>query len=207
MPEDDCSVVKKKSKPPLNITHGFSRHDGTKLPEYAIWQAMKNRCLNPLSKMYRYYGARGITVYLPWQTDFVAFLDHIGRRPDKSLTLDRLDNSKGYEPGNVGWRSRGHQVRNRRNNWNITLDGVTRCATDWAEFLGISISFLYYRKKHGITDPRELLATTLRPVCCLYCQSTFTPNAANQTICANRECHGKRQRDYRSARLARRAAA
>ena len=106
--------VKKAARPPLNLTHGCSRHDGTKLPEYMIWQAMKDRCLNPRNKFYSYYGGRGIQVCQEWQNSFQVFLAHIGRRPARGLQLDRIDNSRGYQPGNVRWATKAEQMANRR---------------------------------------------------------------------------------------------
>lgn len=103
-----------RARPPLMVTHGLSRHDGTKIPEYCIWQAMKDRCLNPRHKFYSYYGGRGITVFPGWVNDFVAFLEHIGRRPSPKLQIDRIDNNRGYEPGNVRWATKAEQMANRR---------------------------------------------------------------------------------------------
>ena len=77
---------------------------------------MKDRCHNPKSRMYSYYGARGIWVCDQWRNSFASFIADVGLRPDPKLTLDRIDNNLGYFPGNVQWATRAHQVRNRRNN-------------------------------------------------------------------------------------------
>lgn len=47
-----------------------------------------------------------------WRDDFAAFLKHIGPRP-RGYSLDRIDNARGYEPGNVRWASRATQRRNQ----------------------------------------------------------------------------------------------
>ena len=96
------------------IKHGAAVRGKT--PEYDIWKAMKQRCANPNCKEFKDYGGRGITVCAEWAKDFGAFIASVGRRPAKGLTLDRIDNSKGYEPGNVRWATRAEQSRNRRVN-------------------------------------------------------------------------------------------
>ena len=99
----------------MSKTHGEVKHiDGKRVatPEYRSWQMMKNRCLNPKSRDYPYYGGRGIYVYPEWLT-FEAFLRDVGRKPSPELTLDRIDSNGNYEPSNVRWATRSTQARNR----------------------------------------------------------------------------------------------
>lgn len=88
-------------------THGM-RHS----PEYASWGAMRTRCKNPLAKDYPRYGGRGINVCEEWES-FEAFYAHLGPRP-VGTTLDRIDGTRGYEPGNVRWATPKQQANNRR---------------------------------------------------------------------------------------------
>lgn len=81
-------------------------------PEYRAWQLMKNRCLNPQSRDYAYYGERGVSIHPAW-LDFNGFLADVGRRPSPAHSLDRIDGARGYEPGNVRWATRQTQARNR----------------------------------------------------------------------------------------------
>lgn len=92
----------------------YLKHGLSNTPEYKCWQQIKARCLNPNHRAYADYGGRGITVHETWVNDFVAFLDHVGPRPSRRHSLDRIDNNRGYEPGNVRWASPKRQNNNRR---------------------------------------------------------------------------------------------
>lgn len=86
-------------------------HGGTGTREFSSWCSMMDRCHNTSSHAYALYGAKGIAVCQPWH-DFPAFLAYMGKRPPDT-SLDRIDNSKGYEPGNVRWATRSVQSQNR----------------------------------------------------------------------------------------------
>lgn len=90
-------------------THGLR---GTS--EWIAWQAMVQRCTRETHPAFKTYGGRGIRVCDEWRGDFAAFLAHIGTRPSSSHSLDRINNERGYEPGNVQWATRSEQARNRR---------------------------------------------------------------------------------------------
>lgn len=94
----------------VHRTHGLSN---TK--EYNAWQAMKTRCYNEKAeRCYKYHGALGVTVHPDWIDDFLAFLAHIGPAPTELHTVDRIDSTKNYEPGNVKWSTQTEQMRNTR---------------------------------------------------------------------------------------------
>lgn len=107
---------------------------------------MKQRCTNPKHDAYADYGGRGITVCERWAKSFSAFVDDVGPRP-AGTTLDRRDNSKGYEPGNVRWATSAEQNRNNRGNrleahepaqirWMVGDCGYRQ--SDVARFFGVS---------------------------------------------------------------------
>jgi hypothetical protein len=80
---------------------------------YVIWSGMLKRCNNPRARAYLNYGGRGIKVCERWY-GFAAFFTDMGESPP-GLMIERLDNDRGYEPGNCIWALRSVQNRNRRN--------------------------------------------------------------------------------------------
>jgi hypothetical protein len=80
---------------------------------YRRWNAMLQRCENPKAAAFKNYGGRGIKVCERWH-DFQNFIADVGMPPKPGLELDRIDNERGYEPGNVRWVSEVVQVRNQR---------------------------------------------------------------------------------------------
>lgn len=79
---------------------------------YGAWLQMINRCHNPKNSSYGRYGAVGIIVCDRWREDFLYFLEDIGERPD-GMTLDRIDPTGNYEPGNCRWADAKTQRANR----------------------------------------------------------------------------------------------
>jgi hypothetical protein len=89
-------------------------YDHVKYPkEWIAWRNMINRCEDIKNKDYFNYGAKGISVCKEWRWDFMAFLIHIGMAPDTYYTLDRIESTGNYEPGNVRWATRTIQNLNR----------------------------------------------------------------------------------------------
>ena len=126
--------------PRNHVTHGMS---GTRL--YRCYHDMKNRCKGTAKRSKGNYHDRGITYCKEWDT-FEAFynwaLSH-GYRDD--LTLDRIDNDKGYSPDNCRWATRGEQNNNTRQNHSITYRGETHTMRQWADILGINYKTLKSR--------------------------------------------------------------
>lgn len=127
------------------------KHDlSFKVPEYRVWQGMRERCTNPHSIAYKYYGARGISVCARWD-DFGLFLKDMGRRPSSEHSIDRIDVNGNYEPGNCRWATRIEQSRNKSTNRLITIGSETLCVAEWADRTGISPQRLDRRLRAGDT--------------------------------------------------------
>lgn len=91
---------------------------------YISWMGAKSRCRNLSNKDYKRYGGAGITFSEAWD-DFKVFYKELGDPPWDSLyqerySLERIDNTKGYEPGNCKWASRLEQANNRSDNTYLT---------------------------------------------------------------------------------------
>lgn len=133
----------------FNRTHGM-KHSR----EYNSWAQMKARCFDINHSDYPRYGGRGITVCAEWVSSFESFYGYVGARP-ANTTLDRIDNQKGYEPGNVRWATAKQQARNQRSSCRWHIKGmVFEAAVDAAEHFGVSVSTIR-RWAQGKHDPRR----------------------------------------------------
>lgn len=106
------------------------------------WTALKyarRRCEDPTNKDFAQYGARGIMFCAEWCGDdgLLRFIAEVGRKPSPSHTLDRIDNKRGYVPGNVRWATSVEQANNRRSNLWVTWRGETHTAAEWGRKVGV----------------------------------------------------------------------
>ena len=114
-----------------NYKHGYF---GT--PTYKSWSEMIYRC-NTKGK--KYWHDRGIKVCDEW-SEFTNFLNDMGDRPI-NMSIDRIDNDKGYFKENCRWTTQKEQCRNKSNN--LLLKGKT--LSEWSEILGVKRSTLAQR--------------------------------------------------------------
>ena len=122
----------------MNRTHG---HGGRKRsPTYTSWQTMKDRVRrDPLYKE--------LEVCDRWQT-FSNFLEDMGERPE-GMTLDRIDNTKGYYKENCRWATQKQQTNNMRTNVVLEYKGEKHTMTEWSELLGLNLRTMYTRHNRG----------------------------------------------------------
>ena len=129
-----CGCYRKEQAKEQHTTHGMKH---TRL--YRIWAGMKDRCLNPNSKYWDKYGGRGISVCNDWSNDFVKFHDWaLANGYQEDLTLDRVDNDKGYSPGNCRWTTYLVQENNRGNNIRYIVNGESVTITDLCRREGLT---------------------------------------------------------------------
>lgn len=88
------------------IGEAVKKHGCYQTKLYGVWQALKQRCLNPNHKSYHRYGGRGILLYPEW-FDFVDFRDWaLINGYKEGLSIDRVNNNGDYEPRNCQWITR-----------------------------------------------------------------------------------------------------
>jgi hypothetical protein len=113
-------------------TNTSIRHNNS---SYDIWRGIKKRCLNPNSKEFKNYGGRGIDVCERWIV-FKNFSEDMGERP-KDMTIERINNNKGYYKENCRWATRMEQGSNKRNNVFIKFNGKTQTLAQWSREMKI----------------------------------------------------------------------
>ena len=125
---------------------------------YQIWAQIKYRCSGKTTNKHdaRIYGDHGIRMCPIWMESFEKFLNDVGPRPSRGHSLDRIDNEKGYEPGNVRWATRSQQQNNRRDNLILTLNGETKTAAEWAKTGDVSWILIWSRYRRGWSDYKIL---------------------------------------------------
>lgn len=109
---------------------------------YSSWVSMLARVTDERHIFYKHYGARGITIDTRWY-DFKEFYKDMGDRPRKGMSLERIDNDKGYSKENCKWATTKEQSRNRRNSKPQTYKGETLFIQDWSERYNVPVRKLY----------------------------------------------------------------
>jgi len=119
-------------------------------PWYNSYRSMMDRCYREKAHNYPLYGGRGIKVCDEWHYIDV-FADWVERSGyEAGLTLDRIDPNGDYTPDNCRWATRKQQANNRTNTVRVTIDGVTKTLSEWADFVGISRSTINNRYCDGV---------------------------------------------------------
>lgn len=156
-------VAKLISMNKARATHGRanSRVKGYADKTYGIWQAFRDRCKNPNRSDYYRYGGRGIS-YDPAWDNFLQFVADMGDCPS-NMTLDRIDNDKGYSKDNCRWATRKEQVRNSTKIRMIELGGELKPLSDWLAQYNVSQSAFYQRIYAG-KSVEDAIKTPLRVI-------------------------------------------
>lgn len=117
--------------------------------EYQIWSQMKMRCFNRKHPKWESYGGRGIGMDPVWVKSFATFLADVGPRPSLGHQIDRIDNDKGYFPGNVKWSTRKEQLRNTRNSKRLFYKGRWWVLVELGEATGVGWKVIQKRLAAG----------------------------------------------------------
>ncbi len=133
---------------------------GTRI--HKIYHNMKNRCLNVNNPRYKDYGARGIEICPEWLERYNGFLNFykwaVSAGYNDTLTLDRIDNDKGYNPENCRFVSPKVQNRNTRRTKNIKIGDREMCVQDWCSFYNIKAPAIFtYAKRNGVSIQEALI--------------------------------------------------
>ena len=137
-----CGCLRSEKIKSTCITHGKRQ---TRL--YNIWSLMKNRCKDKTNKN---YGGRGITVCEEWKNNFEAFEQWALKNGySDSLSIDRINNNKGYSPKNCRWTTVKTQARNRRTNHFVNYNNKSYLITDLAQKLKCSRQTIARRYESG----------------------------------------------------------
>lgn len=137
-----CGCLHKERAKTANVEHGMT-HSSL----HNRWKAIRQRCYNPKDRRFKDYGARGIVMCSEW-ADFRVFVDWALKNGYKEeLSLDRIDNEKGYSPKNCRWVKTVTNNRNRRNT--AYIDGLP--LKEFAHKYSLpyeTVRYRYYRLKN-----------------------------------------------------------
>lgn len=142
-----CGCLRDENALAANTRHSLCKHQ-----LYGTWHTMTQRFHNPVAHAYEQYGGRGIAVADEFR-DVTVFIDYVekelGPKPSKKHTIDRIENSRGYERGILRWATQRVQSRNRRGLILVRLCGEEMTLTDACDIFGVNRFTAYYRHAAG----------------------------------------------------------
>lgn len=163
--ETECFMCKECSYDAM-CKHGNARQSrrGKRHPIYIAWDNMLRRCENESHPSYKLYGARGVCVCEEWH-DYKTFRTWcLANGWGKGLSIDRVDNNKGYSPDNCRWTTQKVQVLNSRTTKWVTINGKTKTRGEWLKEYDVSGQFVYDRiKKFNVSFEEAIQMPRLRP--------------------------------------------
>lgn len=143
-----CFAKKEKSK---NLTKIVTKHNLSRTPLYTLYYTIKKRCYNKNAENYYNYGERGIKMCKDWESDFKSFYKWaINNGYKKGLTIDRIDNNKGYYPENCRFVTHKEQANNRKNTVFVKIYGKFLPMSNATKLLSRSSCYIrnHYETKH-----------------------------------------------------------
>ena len=133
-----CGCMQGKNR----ITHNLTNHR-----IYPVWNAIIARCKNPKHKQYKDYGGRGITVCEHWLNP-QNFINDMYETYKEGLSIDRIENDKGYCKDNCRWVERKIQNRNTRKIYSSNKSGFRGVCLDkksnkWLVQIGVNYKHIH----------------------------------------------------------------
>lgn len=139
-----CGCLNAERRKTVGVTHGdrYARL-------YRIWCNMKSRCYDSACPSYERYGNKGILMCDEWRESYQAFKDWaIGHEYNDMLSIDRIDNSRGYYPENCRWATPKEQANNRSSSRYFRYEGRDVTISELSEITGIKYHTLFARLNH-----------------------------------------------------------
>ena len=141
-----------------------------------IYTGIKQRCCNPRCKAFKDYGGRGITICDEWNDKTIIVKDgHFGSKGwfafkefalssgyAEGLSIDRIDNNKGYNPENCRWATAKIQSNNRRSCIILEHNGMKKNMAEWAEYFGMPYRKFKSRVERYGADNLEMIFSDKR---------------------------------------------
>lgn len=129
------------------------------------WYGMMRRCYTEDRPDYHHYRERKIAVCGEWLNSFDEFaLWALDNGVEVGLSLDRIDNDKGYSPDNCRWATKTAQNNNSSQNITVVFQGEEKTLGEWAKERGIHYHTLYNRIIVHKWDIERALTTPVRKI-------------------------------------------
>lgn len=142
-----CGCLQREIVTKIKTTHNL-----TNSKIYYTYNNIKQRCYCLKDKYYKDYGERGITVCQDWLNDFMNFYNwSMNNGYNDNLTIDRIDNNKGYSSDNCRWVDNITQANNKRNNHYITYNNETHTMAEWSRILDIKYNKFKHKIRKGLS--------------------------------------------------------
>ena len=138
-----------------NLKSGNNRrkHGKHETRLYRIWKGIHARCDHPIGKSQCY---KNVFYCDEWK-DFEPFYEwSMSHGYQDNLSIDRIDNDKGYSPDNCRWVTMKQQADNRRTSRFVTFNGRTQTVTDWMQEFGFTQASFYRWVDEGLTDEQVI---------------------------------------------------
>ena len=126
-----CGCLRRELSTQQHTTHGHA--DNERL--YDIWIGIRQRCSNGGYKLFKWYGGKGVKLCDEWN-DYSAFRawayangykdPNPGQTKGDAMSIDRIDPSDNYRPGNCRWVSLRENVSHMRVSKPIRGEGLSK---------------------------------------------------------------------------------